>query len=667
MNEKTKRFLLSNQELLKTSQTIRDIYNLTMERNPKMTAMIYFDEAGKLKKISYATFKSMVFTTSSKLAAALSGVPAGTVVALKLKNSQYWPVFFYAILMCGHTPLLINAGLALDNTNNLIKQAKAQAIVTNDEAEFIVPSFRVNDIMNRPTNYSFVPDWADHVIFCSSGTTGDAKMAVYSGKNLCAQILASTDMADTTEDIMYPGKIRNFAMIPFHHIFGFVAVFLWYTFYGKTLVFPSSQSTKDLLYAVKKGKVTHLYSVPLFWDSIAQTVTRTAAMLGPKKSDILEKMIAYNTHKISKDEAGKGASSLVRSIFQKKMLGKHIRFCISGGGYLSPKTASLINGLGYPLYNGYGMTEIGVTSVELSPVVEQRLKGSIGKPLHGVEYKIVPLDGKEGEALTGELLVRSKITHTREYLGGALRRCNYEDGFFHTEDIAEVDELGNYYIKSRIKDTIILANGENVYPDEIEVYFKDVSHVNNCVVLGCKPKGEKEELIALVVEVDNSMKAEDIAQLKKDIKSINETLPNEKKVKKIYIDRRPLPMSNNMKVKRVSVKKGLEEGSDDYLDFEGKKKKVSFEGYDAEKVATMQAKITKIFSEVLLLPEFKIDGDADWGADLSGDSMSYIEMIQEIETQLGVKIPDTLFGVLMTVNDFTKQILDMQGEGKKAE
>ena len=305
-------------------------------------------------------------------------------------------------------------------------------------------------------------------------------------------------MTEESLDIMYPkkvGQIKILAMIPFHHIFGFVAVFLWYTFYGKTLVFPSSQSTKDLLYAVKKGKVTHLYSVPLFWDSIAQTVTRTAAMLGPKKSDILEKMIAYNTHKISKDEAGKGASSVVRSIFQKKMLGKHIRFCISGGGYLSPKTASLINGLGYPLYNGYGMTEIGVTSVELSPVVEQRLKGSIGKPLHGVEYKIVPLDGKEGEALTGELLVRSKITHTREYLGGALRRCNYEDGFFHTEDIAEVDDLGNYYIKSRSKDTIILANGENVYPDEIEVYFKDVSHVNNCVVLGCKPKGEKEELI----------------------------------------------------------------------------------------------------------------------------------------------------------------------------
>ncbi|MBP5091565.1 MAG: AMP-binding protein, partial [Bacilli bacterium] len=276
-----------------------------------------------------------------------------------------------------------------------------------------------------------------------------------------------------------------------------------------------------------------------------------------------------------------------------------------------------------------------------------------------------PLEGSDDDSI-GELLVRSDIVHTREYLGGALTRMNYEDGFFRTGDIASRDEQGYYYIKSRIKDTIILANGENVYPDEIEDYFKDVKHINRCVVLGAKPKGESEEMICLVVEVENSMKAEDIAQLKQDIKAINESLPSEKRVRKIFLDRRPLPMSNNMKIKRVTVKKGLEEGSDDYLDFEGKRKKVSFEGYDAERVAAMQTAVAKIFSNVLLLPEFKIDYNADWGADLSGDSMSYIEMIQGIESDLGVKIPDTLFGSLMTVNDFAKQILDMQ-DGKTEE
>jgi len=660
--KKIEEFIESNKALLSTSRSMRDIYEISMNRNPGKTAMVYFDDEGKKKKISYAAFKNMVFTTASKLSGALSGVPGGTVIGLKLKNTRFWPIFFWAILMCGHTPLLINAMLPTDNSNNLLSQAKAQAIIANDEAVFCVPNFRVNDIMNLAADYSFVPDWADHVIFCSSGTTGAAKMAVYSGKNLCAQVIASTGMGNITPDLMYPGKINIFCMIPFHHIFGFVAVFLWFTFYGKTLVFPSSLATKDLLYAVKKGKVTHLFSVPLFWDSIAQSLSRKVAMMGPKRVELLEKMVAYNTHKIDKSEAGAGASGIVKSAFQKQLLGKHIRYCISGGGYLSPKTASLINGIGYPLYNGYGMTEIGVSSVEMSPNVEQRLKGSIGKPLYGIEYKIEPLEGSDDDSI-GELLVRSDIVHTREYLGGALTRMNYEDGFFRTGDIASRDEQGYYYIKSRIKDTIILANGENVYPDEIEDYFKDVKHINHCVVLGAKPKGESEEMICLVVEVENSMKAEDIAQLKQDIKSINESLPSEKRVRKIFLDRHPLPMSNNMKIKRVTVKKGLEEGSDDYLDFEGKRKKVSFEGYDAERVAAMQTAVAKIFSNVLLLPEFKIDYNADWGADLSGDSMSYIEMIQAIETDIGVKIPDSLFGSLMTVNDFAKQILDMQ-DGK---
>lgn len=657
-------FLRTNQELLKTSQCMRDIYRISMDRNPRKPAMLSFDEAGKKKIITYAAYKNEVFVTASKLSRALSGVAAGTVIGLKLKNSAKWPVFFWAILMSGHTPLLINAALQADNTQNLLTQAKAKAIITNDEATYSVPSFRVNDVLGLEANYSFVPDWADHVIFCSSGTTGDAKMAVFTGKNLCAQVLASTDMGLTTTDLMYPDDIRIFAMIPFHHIFGFVAVLLWFTFYGKTMVFPSSLATKDLLYACQKGGVTHLFSVPLFWDSIAQAVNRQAAMQSKKKAAILDRMIAYNNHKIDREEAGIGASKAARKAVQKKALGTKIRYAISGGGYLSPKTLSLINGIGYPLHNGYGMTELGVTSVDLSPNVEQRLKGSIGKPLYGIEYKIRPLNGGE-ESNSGELLVRSKITHEREYLGGALQRLKTEDGFFATGDVAYVDNEGCYYIKSRIKDTIILSNGENVYPDEIEDYFKDVSHLNNCVVLGVKPKGEPSEVIALVVEVDNQVDAAGINQLKLDIKSINESLPSEKRVQKIYLDRRPLPMANNMKVKRAAVKAGLEQGSDDYLDFDGKRKAVSFEGYDPALVSDLQQKVTKIFSEVLLLPEFKIDGNADWGADLSGDSMSYVEMIQKIETDLNVKIEDSKFGVLMTVNDFVKDIIDNHKDSLK--
>jgi long-subunit acyl-CoA synthetase (AMP-forming) len=662
--EKVRAFVHSDRKLLETSLTLRDIFQLSMSRNPHAPALIYFDESGRKKVISYNDYKSQAFVTASKLSSALSGVPAGTVIALKLKNTPKWPILFWSILMNGHTPLLIDAKLPKANAENLISQAKAKAIITNDEETFSVPSFRVNDIASQQADYGFSPDWADHVIFCSSGTTGDAKMMVFDGKNLCQQLLASQNMGDVTLDILHPGTLNLLAMIPFHHIFGFVAVFLWYTYYGGAIVFPSSMASNDLLYAVRKGKVTHLYAVPLFWDSIAQMITRKASMMGPKKAAYLEKMIAYQTHQISKKEAGWAANRVILKLFQGKVLGSQIQFCISGGGYLSSKTLNLINGLGYPLYNGYGMTEIGITSVELSPQVEQRLKGSIGKPLAGVEYKIVPLS-KESSDRTGELYVKSGITHEREFIGGVLTRSKLVDGFYKTGDIAYCDEQGYYFIKGRLKDTIILANGENVYPDEIEFYFHDVKHVNNCVVLGVTPKGEKDEKIALVLEVDNSVDAESLMQIKKDIDSINASLPNEKKVQAVYVDKRPLPMANNMKVKRFVIKEGLEQGSTDFIDFEAKKKEATFEGYDPEEVSQYSKEIGQVFAKILVLPEFKIDGQAHWINDLGGDSMSYIEMVQELEKKYGVTVPDSCFGVLTCRDDFVKEIIDLKhGKGK---
>ncbi|MCQ2742923.1 MAG: AMP-binding protein [Bacilli bacterium] len=661
--ETTAAFLSSAKALLSTGQSMSDIFHLAMERCPAKTAMIGFDEEGKVVKTSYAEYKDKVFVTASKLAQVLSGTGKGTIIGLKLKNSTSWPIYFWALLMCGHNVLLIDAKLPVENAANLLKQSRARGIITNDEGDFGVPSFRINDVSAVARDYAFTPDWANHVIFCSSGTTGDAKMMIYDGKNLCNQVLASLDLAKESAYICHQGEINILAMIPLHHIFGFVAVFLWYTFYGKALVFPAGPSTSDLMYAIHKGKCTHIYSVPLLWDAIAQKVTRQAAMENEKKAELVKKMIAYNTGSISKREAGKSSWKVTKRIVQKKLLGTNVQFCISGGGYLSQKTLTTINGLGYPLHNGYGMTEIGVVCVDLSDDVQTRLKASIGHPFYGVEFRI----GETGTEKTGQLYVKSAITHNRKFVGGVLTRNIMEDGYFPTGDIAEIDGMGGYHIKGRIKDTIILSNGENVYPDEIEYYFRDVKHVNNCVVLGVKAKGEAEEKITLVIEVDNSVDSETLKAIKADIDSINNTLQNEKKVQKVLVDRRPLPMANNMKVKRFVIKEGIEKGSDDYVDFDSERKAAMFEGYDPAIIAKYTKPIAKIFAKVLILPEIKIKGDAHWINDLGGDSMSYIEMAQTVDSELGVTIPEELYGTLVCLNDFVKTVIDLKGEGPKKE
>ena len=660
-----KAFIEETRALENTTMSMQDIYEMTMNRHVKKTAYIYFDEAGAPKKCTYDDFRNRVFKTASKLSKLLSNVPHGAVVALKLKNSPSWGSFFWAILMTGHQPLLLDARLPKENTDNLLRQAKAAAIITNAEEDYVVAHYRSNEIFNLPSDYSFSPDWANHVIFCSSGTTGEAKMMVFSGKNLAAQILASLSIPEESLDLMYPGDIRILAMLPFHHIFGFVAVFLWYSFYGKTIVYPSSMSTGDLLYAAKKAKVTHLFSVPLFWDGIAQTVSRQVKMQGGAQTDLFGRLVAYNNNKISKKEAGIASKRFVLHKFQKKLLGTHLRFAISGGGFLSPKTSAIINGLGYPLYDGFGMTEVGVTSVEMSPRVEQRLKSSIGKPFHGVEYKI----GEEGKSIdangrvSGQLYIKSPITHGREIIGGVLKSAETIDGFYPTGDIACIDSAGSYFLKGRIKDTIILANGENVFPDEIEYYFKDVKHLTNAVCLGAKFPGESEEKITLVCEIENTIDQAGIDKIYLDIKSINSTLPNEKKVQRILIDKRPLPMSGSMKVKRFELKKAIESGSEDFMDNdENKKVVVSFDGYEDKDVQAALQRVISVFASVLLLPEIKIGPNSIWTTDLGGDSMSYIDMVGKINSEFNVEIPQELYGFLGTPNAFAKEILDLLKE-----
>ena len=656
------RFTDISERLLSTGMKMEDIYQAIISNEPKSLSSISFDESGKMVKQTYSEFKDEVFKTSSRLSKLLSNIAPGTVVGIKLKNSPKWPIVFWALLMCGHSPLLIDARLPKENADNLLRQAKAKAIVSNDEEEFSVPKYRLNDIAREEADYQFRPDWANHLIFCSSGTTGDAKMMVYTGKNMVAQILAAKDIPNSSLDLIYPGEIRNFAMLPYHHIFGFIAVYLWFAFYGKTHVYPASGAVSDMLYAIKKGKCSHVFSVPLLWDKIAQTVNVTIASMKPGMADIFSRMIAYNTNKISKKEAGLGGSKHIHHLFQKKVLGTKIRYCISGGGFLSPKTQNTINGIGYPLYNGFGMTEVGIASVETSPIVETRLRGSIGKPFYGISYRIVK-NGEvvEGEDAAGELQIKSDIVHSREIIGGTMKYVSFKDGYFPSGDIAYRNSEGQYFLRGRIKDTIILSNGENVYPDEIESYFKDVKNLNNVVCLGAKFPGEHEEKITLVCEVDNSVTPETLEKIHEDIKAINATLQTEKRVQAILVNKRPLPLSGSMKVKRFLIKENIEKGNGDFIAFDAPKKKiVSFEGFDPEEVSAILSGVTKVFAKVLALPEFKIDPSADWGADLGGDSMSYIDMCQTLNKEFKVDIPEKLWGQLMTANDFAKEILTLK-------
>lgn len=661
-NKQVRKFYESAANLLKTAKTMQEIYLAATTNHAKETAITYINEKGKVVSYKYKHYKTYCFETASKLSQLLHELPKNSVVGLKLKNCPDWPKLFWGILMNGYVPFLIDAKLPKENTVNLLRESGAKAIITGEIISYDILTVNVANLDEVKVNFKFAITWANEVIFCSSGTTGNVKLMVFTGSNLCHQIAASLDMPNYTNDIMYPGEINIAAIIPFHHIFGFVAVFLWYTFYGKNIVFVKDVSPTEILSTCQKCGVTHVYSVPLFWDSMAQLVIRKADLEGPKKADTLSKMIAFNTHKISSMEAGQGASAIALGIVHSQLLGKKIRYCISGGGYISAETMNIINGIGYPLYNGYGMTEAGVVSVELSPRVEYRLKGSIGKPLHGVEFKL--RNTTKLHPNVGELMIKSNITHQREIINGVEQTPELIDGFMPTGDIASVDETGFYYIKGRIKDIIINENGENIYPDEIEDYFKEVTGVTKVCVVGVKKGKSEHETITAIFEIANDVDDEALKVMKTKIDEINSTLSNEKRVQEFLISKDKLPLTASMKVKRFQVKELLKIKAKSFVSFSEKKEIKSFDGYAKEDVEPVVKKVRRIFAKTLYLPTIKVGDDDHWINDLGGDSMSYIELIGALDNEFQIKIPEELYAKLTSVNEFTEQVLILKGVKK---
>ncbi len=662
-NEKVTEFLSSAKDLMKTSKRMEDIFYAITKKNEKKIAVEYINYKGKIKHYRYNKFRSHSFELASALSQYLIQQPKNVPIILKVANSPHWGEMFFAILMCGYKPLLIDARTSKEGTMHVAEMSKALAVITDDNNQYEkLTKISIGDLLEEKHHYSFTPTWENEVIFSSSGTTGDVKLMVFNGENLCNQICCSLEMGQETIDIMYPknmGKLKILAMIPFHHIFGFVAVFLWYSFYGKTIVFPASTAPSDIQFICQRTGVTHVYSVPLFWDSLAQSVMRKAALEGPQKVEILDKMIGYRTGKIDRTQAGIAASGAAKDIVQKKLLGNKVRFCISGGGFLSRETLTKINGLGYNLYNGFGMTEIGVTSVELSPEVAVRLKGRIGHPLHGVEYKI------DGDGQKGELMVKSPTIHVREIINGKERKTELIDGFFKTGDIAEKDATDRYYLRGRIKDIIINPDGENIFPDELEIFFKDLPCTQHLCVLGYSPEQNHVEKIALVLELDNKATEEDITNIKKQVEEIQPNLPHKVKIDGIFLSRGKLPLANNMKVKRFVIKKALEDNSKEYVPIDSKKKAKTFEGFDQETINSILIPMREIFSKVLILPEFKIEDDAHWINDLGGDSMSYVELIRDVQEKFGIEFPESLLGQMTCVNDFVYEVAKIKNGAPK--
>ena len=640
---KMKVFYDEAERVMSSSHSFKDIFEVMISTWSKRTIFIYEDDKGKTQKVTYKEFEKIAKQYGYALTKRLN-CEKGSFVVLKMNNSPKWAYTFWGLLIAGFNPVMVNPITLKSDVNRLIKESGAKVVLSDSDEELDVEVVNVNSLeLSEELN----PEkFADKIAFCTSGTTGKSRIYVFNGNNMSYQMYAAYCMPDTSDTIIFQKPdVRLITIVPFSHIFGFTAVLYWFSFFGRTFVFNKTINPEEIARMCKQYQVTHIFTVPLFWDRVAKLIKTTISKESEKRQKLIEKTIAFNNAEISKTEAGFASSKLVRKTLQKKILGDKVIYCIAGGSALSKDTLRTINGVGYPLYNGYGMTEIGVTSVELSPSVKQRNKASIGKPLTNVEYKLKD----------GELLVKSPQIHCETLVNGKLEKAILdEEGYFHTGDIAEMDENGYYYIKGKSKEIIIGPNGENIYPDEIEIKFNDLENVDDLAIFGQPTKdGEK---LTMALYVSHKLSKEEIEKIEQQIAEANEKLPSSMQVQEFYLSTTPLPTNPSMKVMRYQLVEDLKNRPETFVKL-ANADLVSFEGFDEKDIKDISDHVLSIVSDVLNIDPKTIAPSSHIILDLGGDSFTYMSIIASVESEFEIKIPTDLIGRLNTINEFTLFIL----------
>ena len=639
-------------EYLKQDFSYKRMYEIIFSK-PGKTFAQYVGSDGLIKDISYGEFNKKIERAACALSSAL-GEKAGGFIGLHAANSPDWPVLFWAILRSGNKALLLSANETEQSLMHLILDAGAVALISSGTITGI-KCIAPKTLLNVEISGALPEAFGDQVALCTSGTTGSSRIFVYDGKAMGNQLYSAKGFISKNKDLIYKdssGPLRLLVYLPFSHIFGFIANFLWFSCGQKTFIFPPDLSPDSILETCQRLKVTHVFCVPLFWNNIASGIMKKVRQENKSSQDLFEKLCKRSLA-LQKAMPHLGRILVSKFIFKKiqqRLLGTSVRFLISGGGHILPDTLRIINALGYPLYNGFGMTETGITSVELSHDPFDRMSGRVGRAFNTVEYKI------DGNKKDGELLISGSSLHSGYMSGGKYIERTQE--WFETGDIGNLKD-GNLYIDGRIKEVIIGESGINVYPDVVEDSFADLPGVQQYCILSLDT-GSAYEDIALVLEMTKDATPLEIRKTALIINSINQKLPFEKKVRIVLVSKESLPLVNGIKVQRQRLKRNIESGSIEYsvLDLEkrnliSKKYREVAKSHELdEKFMQLKETIRSIFADVLIMDKKEISDNDLFFEDLGGDSLTVIGLAAKIEDALSVTIPFHELSAMMDINVF---------------
>ncbi len=560
--------------MLDRSVKFENLKEMMKNSEEKFGEEVAFYRDGKgLEDSKKVTYKEFCYEINSLGTALIEMGLKGKRIAVIGENRYEWELSYLAVVTGTGTIVPLDKALPENEIESLIIRSEVEAIIYSEKYDecmakiqkqgntklkyFISMDLEKNDFNkyslkeitkkgkelldggNKEFLEAKINNEEMSIMLFTSGTTNQSKAVMLSHKNICTNVKDIRNVFELDE------TDRLLSFLPLHHTFECTVGFLYPLSIGGSIVF--SKGVRHIADELKNFKITAMICVPVvfekMYDKLMKTIEDKGKMPTVKKGIKLSNCLL----KVGIDIRKK----LFKEIHDN--LGGCLRVMVAGGAALSPEKEKGFWDLGFNVLQGYGLTE--TSPVIAAELTKQKRLGSIGKKFPSVEVKIDNPD-KSG---VGELLAKGDSVMIGYYNNEeANEEVFTEDGWFRTGDLARIDKNGYLYISGRKKFVIVLKNGKNVYPEEIESLLEKSELVKECMVFGM-PARDGDVTLSVKICYDKDYVKKQFGDITIDdlkekiwnwVKEVNKTMPKYKYVKKLILTDEELVKTTTLKIKR---------------------------------------------------------------------------------------------------------------------
>ena len=555
-------------------ENLRELIDGSVERFSQRPAFMVKDKTkGKFVSISYKKMQEDIRSLGTSL---INLGLRGRKIAVIGENSYYWAISYFAIANGVGVVVPIDRELKEKEVANLLKRAEVSAVIYSKKMKKVMDEVLEDRELRKTLIYPIQMDLSDDedgrislrrllshgmdlldngdrkyldvevdsdalaVLLFTSGTTGLAKGVMLSHRNIVSNTVNMSKYVKIID-----GGV-GLSVLPMHHTYEMTCHVITGLYQGMSIAI--CEGLKYIQKNLVEAQVNVMLAVPLIFEMMHKKILSKAKESGKDKT--LRRMMS-----ISRKFKLYNKGNITRRLFSNvhNVTGGKISQFIAGGAAINPQVIEDYEAMGFPIFQGYGMTEC-------SPIIavnkdRYSKAAAAGLPLPGTEVKIYNPDEKG----IGEIICRGPSVMLGYYRDDDATREALRNGWLHTGDYGYFDQDGFLYVSGRKKSVIITKNGKNIFPEEVEFYLTESEYIEEALVHGIDGLRNDDVIIKAEIfpnyplfENENPEVAEDYIEEKigEIIEKINDTVPKYKRIKRYYIRKTEFEKTTTKKIKR---------------------------------------------------------------------------------------------------------------------